>query len=159
VQSTFEYSAYAIIYYYLFVNRRIKQIALYSMPIVIVLSIIDGCFFQPFTKSFPSYLIAPEEILCAIFSILLFKQMLQYPVQVNIIKQSLFWFNTAILFFSTTMFIILSLANYFTTYKRADFMLIAYFWYSVDIIFNILLFLAILNDNNNKTSKQWGIAT
>jgi hypothetical protein len=160
VQSMFEYSAYAIIYYYLFINRRVKQIALYSIPILIILSIINGCFFQPFTKVFPSYLIAPEEILCAIFGILLFKQMLQYPVQLNIIKQSLFWFNTAILFFSTTMFIILSLANYFTTYKRADFMLIAYFWYSVDIILNILFLLAILNDNNNKAIKKWGqIAT
>jgi hypothetical protein len=159
VQSMFEYSAYALIYYHLFINRRVKQIVLYSIPIVVMLSIINGCFFQHFTKTFPSNIVVPEEILLAIFAIILFKQMLQYPVQLNIIKQSVFWYNTGVLFFSTTMFLIFSLMNYFTTYKRADFMLIVYFWYSVDIIFGMLLFIAILNDNNGRTSKQWGAIT
>lgn len=155
IQSVFEYCAYAIIYYHLFINRRIKQIVLYSIPILVILSIINGCFFQHFTKAFPSYIVVSEEILCAIFGILLFKQMLQYPVQVNIIKQSVFWFNTSILFFSTAMFLIFTLMNYYSTYKRNDFLIIGYFWYSVDIIFNILLFIAILNDNQDSASKQW----
>ena len=87
IQSTFEYSAYAIIYYHLFINRRIKQIVLYSIPIVVIFSIINGCFFQHFTKTFPSYLVMPEHVIYVVFATLLFKQMLQYPVQMNIIKQ------------------------------------------------------------------------
>lgn len=154
IQSVFEYCAYAIIYYHLFINRRTKQIVLYSIPIIVVFSIINGCFFQPFTKAFPSYAVVSEEILCIIFGILLFKQMLQYPVQVNIVKQSVFWFNTSILFFSTAMFLIFSLMNYYATYKSKDIFMIAYFWYSVDIIFNILLFIAILNDNKCNTGKR-----
>jgi hypothetical protein len=153
VQGMLEYCAYAIIYYHLFINRRVKQIVLYSIPIVVILSIIDGCFFQYFTKIFPTYMVMLEEILCVLFAILLFKQMLQYPVRVNIVKQSVFWFNTGILFFSTTMFFIFSLMNYYATYKSEDYRLILYFWYSIDIIFSILLFIAFLNDNNNGTSK------
>ena len=155
VQSVFEYCAYAIIYYHLFINRRIKQIVLYSIPILVIFSIINGCFFQHFTKAFPSYVVVSEEILCAIFGVLLFKQMLQYPVQINITKQSVFWFNTSILFFSTAMFLIFSLMNYYATYKSKDIFMIKYFWYSVDIIFNVLLFIAILNDDKRNTGKRY----
>jgi hypothetical protein len=42
--------------------------------------------------------------LYALFSLLLFKEMLQYPLRINILKQSVFWYNTAILFYATTMF-------------------------------------------------------
>jgi hypothetical protein len=148
IQSTFEYSAYAIIYYHLFINRRIKQIVLYSIPIVVIFSIINGCFFQHFTKTFPSYLVMPEHVIYVVFATLLFKQMLQYPVQMNIMKQSVFWFNTGVMFFSTTMFLTLSLSNNIAKYPREEVMLILYFWYSIDIIFSTLLLIAILNDNN-----------
>jgi len=148
VQNMLQYSTYAIIYYYLFINRRIKQIVLYSIPVVLMLSIIDGCFFEHFTKTFPTYLVMPEHVIYVIFTILLFKQMLQYPVQMNITKQSVFWLNTGVLFFSTTMFLTLSLSNNIAKYPREEVMLILYFWYSIDIIFSILLLVAILNDNN-----------
>ncbi len=85
--------------------------------------------------------------------------MLQYPVQMNIVRQSVFWFNTGILFSSTTMFFIFSLMNYYATYYPKDYKLILYFWYSVDIIFSILLFIAILNDNNDGKSKRWEAIT
>lgn len=148
VQNALQYSAYATIYYYLFINRRIKQIVFYSIPIVLILSIIDGCFIENFTKTFPTYLVMPEHVIYLIFTILLFKQMLQYPVQMNITKQSVFWLNIGVLFFSTTMFLTLSLSNNIAKYPREEVMLILYFWYSIDIIFSILLLIAILNDNN-----------
>jgi hypothetical protein len=43
---------------------------------------------------------------------MIFKQMLQYPLQINITRQSIFWYNTAILFFSTTAFLNFGLVNY-----------------------------------------------
>lgn len=148
VQNMLQYSAYATIYYYLFINRRIKQIVLYSIPIILTLSIIDGCFVEHFTQTFPTFLVMPEHIIYLVFAILLFKQMLQYPVQMNIARQSIFWFNIGILFFSTTMFLTLSLSNNIAKYPKEEVMLILYFWYSIDIIFSILLLIAILNDNN-----------
>jgi hypothetical protein len=154
VESMLEYSAYAIIYYYLFVSPGIKKVIIYSIPIIIILSIIDGCFFQGFTKSFPTYPIMTEEILYVVFAILLFKQMLQYPVQVNITKQSVFWFNTGMVFFSSTMFVNFSLMNYYTGFSRESLSVILFFWYSIDIVFNILFIIAILNDNKAVLGKD-----
>ena len=148
IQDMLEYCAYAIVYYHLFINRRIKQVVLYSIPLVLILAIINGCFFEPFTKTFPTYIAMPEQIIYVIFAVILYKQMLQYPVQMNIAKQSVFWFNTGVLFFSTTMFLTLGLLNNIAKYPKEEVMLILYFWYSIDIIFSILLLIAILNDNN-----------
>jgi len=147
VESMLEYPAYASIYCYLFISRKIKKIVLYTIPVIIIFSIIDGCFFQGFTKTFPTYMIMTEELLYVVFAILLFKQMLQYPVQVNIIRQSVFWFNTGMVFFSSTMFVNFSLMNYYIGYSRESFSVILFFWYSIDIIFNLLFIIAILNDN------------
>ncbi len=154
VESMLEYSAYAIIYYYLFVSPGIKKVVIYSIPVIVILSIIDGCLFQGFTKAFPTYMIMTEEILYVVFAILLFKQMLQYPVQVNIMKQSVFWFNTGMVFFSSTMFLNLSLMNYYSRFHKGNFSVILSFWYSIDVIFNILFIIAILNDNKARLAND-----
>jgi hypothetical protein len=150
VENICEYISYAIIYYFLFKSRKIKKVILSSIVIIFIFFIINGLFLQPFTKTFPTNLIMVREIMDVLFAILLFKQMLQYPVQINIMKQSIFWFNTAILFFSTTMFLNLGLLNYYGRYHREDMTMILYFWYSIDIIFSILLTIAILNDHKNE---------
>jgi hypothetical protein len=148
-QTIVEYVSYAVIYYYLIRSKQIKIFILGSIAVLFVFFIINGCFLQPFTKTFPTNVIMPAEIIYVIFAILLFKQMLQYPVQVNIVKQSVFWFNTAMLFFSTTMFLNLGLMNYYGTHNKS-FAVILRFWYSIDIIFSVLLVLAILNDNKDE---------
>ena len=72
--------------------------------------------------------------------------MLQYPVKVNITKQSVFWFNTAILFYSTTMFFNLGVTNYIAQHNIYDY-IILYFWYFILYTFHILIGIAILNEN------------
>ncbi|MFI5138336.1 MAG: hypothetical protein ACHQIM_10965, partial [Sphingobacteriales bacterium] len=81
-----------------------------------------------------------------IFSLLLFKEMLQYAVKMNITKQSVFWYNTAILFNSTTMFFFLGLSNYLAENNLAD-LLIFYFWFIIADIFYILIGIAMLTEN------------
>ena len=71
--------------------------------------------------------------------------MLLYPVQFKITKQSIFWFNTAILFVSTTMFLNLELMNYYSHHRSLN-TIVYYFWFAVDIIFNLLLGMAILTE-------------
>ncbi len=153
VQTIVEYVSYAVIYYYLIKSKRIKIFILGSIAVLFVFFIINGCYLQPFTKTFPTNVIMPAEIIYVIFSILLFKQMLQYPVQVNIMKQSVFWFNTAMLFFSTTMFLNLGLMNYYGLHHKSM-AVILLFWYSIDVIFSVLLVLAILNDNKDDVSSN-----
>lgn len=150
VETIMEYVAYAAIYYYLFKSRVIKKLVIGSALLIVLFAVINGFFLQPFTKVFPTYVIMPAEILYVVFAILLFKQMLQYAVQTNIVKQSVFWFNTGILFFSSTMFLNLGLMNYYSRYHKGNFTIILCFWYSIDVIFSILITIAILTDKKNE---------
>jgi hypothetical protein len=68
-------------------------------------------------------------------------------------KQSVFWFNTAILFFSTTMFLNLGLLNYYGLHSKSMAVILC-FWYSIDVIFTVFLILAILNDNKEEVGRN-----
>jgi hypothetical protein len=150
IETIGEFLFFSTAYYYLFKEIWIKKLVLDCIIALSVFFVINGLVLQPFTTTFPTYVIMPAEILYVIFAVLLFKQMLQYPIQVNIIKQSIFWFNTAILFFSTTMFAIFSLMNYYSNHSTmAGMMLVLYFWHSIDIIFTILICIAVFNENKN----------
>jgi hypothetical protein len=138
------YLFYATVYYLLFKNKYTKLFILISVGTVVIFFFVNGIMFQPFLKVFPSNLNLPTLILYVIFALLLYKQMLLYPTQVNIIKQSTFWYNTAMLFFASTMFINLQLANYYSEHKIMN--VIVYFWYIDNTIFDILLGIAILAD-------------
>jgi len=143
-----EFLFFASTYYYLFKEIWIKKLVMGCIITLSVFFVINGFTLQPFTKAFPTYVIMPAEIMYVVFAVLLFKQMLQYPMQVNITKQSIFWFNTGILFFSTTMFLVFSLMNYYSKHSTLEGMtLVLYFWHSIDIIFTILICVAILNEN------------
>jgi hypothetical protein len=143
-----EFVFFAGAYYFLLRKSWAKKLVLGSIIALSVFFVINGLVLQPFTKVFPTFVIMPAEILYVIFGILLFKQMLQYPIQINIMKQSIFWFNTAILFFSTTMFSIFSLFNYYAQHvSREGMAVVLYFWYGADIIFSVLICIAILNEN------------
>src|SRR5579872_2948445 len=105
------YIFYSIIYYLLFKNESIKKFLLLFIIIVPIFCFINALFLEPYATTFPTYTTLPTDILLIIFSLLLFKQMLLYPVKVNIVKQSVFWYNIGILFFSATMFMNLGLMN------------------------------------------------
>ncbi len=54
----------------------------------------------------------------------------------NIVKQSAFWFNTALLIFSTTMFLNMGLVNYYAAHHWG-YDIIYYFWVGNFCLFNI----------------------
>ncbi len=145
VESIIEYPFYVMVYYYLFKSTRLKKYVLISIPLIVVFGIANALFFQPFAKVFPTYLIQATEILYVLFAVLLYKQMLQHTLPVSILKQSVFWFNTAMLFFSATMFLNLSLMNYYMHHPKF-YPIILVFWYAIDIIFSLLLGIALITD-------------
>ncbi|WP_157750737.1 hypothetical protein [Mucilaginibacter gotjawali] len=120
VQSIAEFVFYLVIYYYLFKNKTIKKAILVSIVVITIFFFINTIFLQPFAKKFPTNVYVPTQTLYAVFSLLLFKEMLMYPIKINIIKQSVFWFNTAILFYATTMFFNLGLSNYLAEHTHYD---------------------------------------
>lgn len=116
------------------------------MVLVTVSVFINAVYLQNFLKKFPTNIYFLTQPLLAIFSLLLFKEMLMYPLKINPVKQSAFWYNTAILFYATTMFFYNGLSNYFPEHNIYDHFLY-YFWYFICYLFAILLAAAILTDN------------
>jgi len=151
LESIAEYVFYALIYYYLFKNKTIKKVILSSIVIIFFLFIINAFFLQPFLKVFPTNIYLPTQILFVIFSLLLFKQMLLYPSKVNIVKQGVFWFNTAMFFYATTMFLNLGLANYYVAHHINDYSLY-YFWYFSLYLFHVFIGVSLFTDNKEMTT-------
>ncbi|MDB5152447.1 MAG: hypothetical protein JWR54_1198 [Mucilaginibacter sp.] len=145
------YFFYALTYYFLFRNKKIKKSILISIVIITIFFVINATLLQPFNKVFPSNVFIPAHALYVILSLLLFKEMLQYPLKINIINQSVFWYNTAILFFSTTMFFNFGVANYFSEHNLFDY-IIYYFWYFIIYVFHILIGVSLLTYNKEITT-------
>jgi len=145
------YIFYSSIYYYLFQSKTTKKIVLVSTIVIVGFAFFNGIFLQPAYKSFPSYLYMVTNTMLVGFSLLLFKQMLLYQVKINITGQGIFWYNTSMLFFSTTMFLNLGLTNYYSQLKFDQG--IYYFWYGSYYILNILTGIALFSNYKEKNSK------
>jgi hypothetical protein len=141
-----EFAFYSIIYYSLFKNKLIKRLIVVALILIIGFAFVNALFLQPFYTVFPTNMYPLTQILYAIFSLLLFNEMLRYPLKINIIKQSVFWYNTAILFYATIMFFTLGLSNYLPSHNIHDHF-IFYFWYMILYLFHILIGVALLTDN------------
>jgi len=153
IESLTDYLFYAATYYYLFKNKLIKRLIIVSIVGMSVFFFINALFLQPLQTVFPTYMYYPAQILFSLFSLLLFKEMLQYPLAINITKQSVFWFNTAILFYGTTMFFILGLTNYLAEHNLNDQFLFN-FWYLIIYLFHIFIAFSFLTDNRDISAKD-----
>ena len=150
VESLTDYVFFAATFYYLLKSKTTKKIIIISMVIVAFFVVINAIYWQGFYTKFPTNVYFLTQPLLAIFSLLLFKEMLMYPLKINPVQQSAFWYNTAILFYATTMFFYLGLSNYFPEHNLHDHFFY-YFWYLIFYVFDILLAVATLTDNQKTT--------
>jgi len=150
VESLTDYLFFSMTFYFLFKNKVVKKAILISIAVITLFVFINAIYLQHIRNVFPTNIYYPTQILFAVFSLLLFKEMLMYPIKVNIVKQSVFWFNTAMLFYATTMFLYFGLSNYFPEHILHDH-IIYYFWYFICYIFSILLAAALLTDDKKIT--------
>jgi hypothetical protein len=108
---------YSLIYYYIFKSNVIKNILLLTAIIVPVLAVINAFTLQPFMSIFPSNVLVITTILYVIFAMLLYREMLSNALEIAIFKQSVFWYNTGVLFFSVTMFLSFCALNFIIKHK------------------------------------------
>jgi len=146
IRAIVEYIFYALTYYYLFTNRRLKTIILVSIAVLTPFSIINALYLQPYHNTFPTYVNVPTLALLVIFALMLFKQMLLSPLKTPLMKQGTFWFNTGIIFYSTTMFLVIGLSNVYKS-DLSLYIVVFYLWYSIVYIFAILVGIALFTDN------------
>jgi hypothetical protein len=148
IEDLLEYIFCASIYYYFFTNKNIKIAIITSIIVITIFAIINAFTWQPLLKAFPTNITLPAFAILTILSLLLFRQMLLSPVNIPLLSQGVFWYNTAILFYSTTLFFIIGLSNYQLRFHG----LVKYFfylWYAILYIFAALLALTLL-----KASKE-----
>lgn len=145
VWAIIEYAFYAFIFYLFLNSDRIKKVVIISIAGMLVLEIINLVFFEKITQ-FPSLILEVSHIIYVIYSLLLFRQMLLFPAERSLFKQSLFWFNIDVLFYATTMFLNFALLSYFIE-NKLDGMPLAYFSIVVNFIFYIVIGISLLIDN------------
>ena len=147
-----EFVFYSLAYYSIFKNKAMRVSIIAILSIFIVLFFVNAIFIQPYHRAFPSNMNTFAEIIYTIFSLMLFKQMLLYPLPVNIIKQSVFWFNTSILFYATTMFFNFGLINYYIKHHLNDIVIFECIA-GINVIFYLLIGVSILIDNKQTSTK------
>lgn len=145
-----EFTFYALTYYYMFKEKRLRAIVRIVIIIIFVFSVLNAIWLQPLLKTFPTNVYLLTQGALTILSLMMFRQMLNYPLKVNIVKQGAFWYNTAILFYATTMFFNLGLSNYYS--KHGGDIYIYFFWYGVLCIFHIIIGIALSTDNKEVIS-------
>jgi hypothetical protein len=153
------YIFYSLVYYSLFKNINLKKIILTSVLFVVLFFFINILFIQqPLHKEFPTNIYLVVNTLQVIWSLLLFKQMLQYSLNLNIVKQSIFWYNAAILFFSSTMSLSMELLNYYVKHNWG-YDIVFYLWAGEFCLFNLLLGISLLLDHKENSSGIWALKT
>lgn len=152
IEALANYIFFSLVYYLLFRNKKLKLFILVSIAVYTIFLVINGIFWQPFNQIvFPSAPLVAGAVLLMVLAVMLFNQMLLYPLQVKINRQSVFWFNMAIFFFSTLMFLNFALINYYAhRHTRSE--LIGYFWHFMDISLSVLLAVAVLTDNKETST-------
>jgi hypothetical protein len=103
---------YSLIYYNIFKGSVIKNILVLIAIIVPVFAVVNAFTLQPFMSVFPSNVLFITTLLYVIFAMLLYREMLFNTLETSLFKQSIFWYNTAVLFFSVTMFLSFCTLNY-----------------------------------------------
>lgn len=106
-----QFAATAFIYSRLITGWRLHKLVLLSVIPFAILSVVKTLFVQKFF-SFPSNIIMLSYIVFITFALTLFIQMLDSPKETAIFKQSVFWFNSAILIYSVTVPVCFGVLSY-----------------------------------------------
>lgn len=128
--------------YGLFFNKKYEFFFSWSPVFFLILCIINTLFFQKIT-AIPSNVILISNLAFVLYSLLFFRVMLNSAINQNIFKQSIFWFNSAVLILFTVSFLYWSFFNYFIRHKIKTGS-IATFIYYINIIYYIMLCITIM---------------
>jgi hypothetical protein len=153
IWAVIEYLFFSLTYFYLLTNRWVKKAIIVSMIAMLILEIVNVMFFEKLTK-FPSLILEASHIIYVVDSLLLFRQMLLFPTEQSLFKQSLFWFNINVLFYATSMFLNFALLSYFIE-NKLDILSLVNFSTVVNFIFYIVIGVSILMDNKKESVTEF----
>ncbi|MGZ3762112.1 MAG: hypothetical protein ACXVBA_19665 [Mucilaginibacter sp.] len=149
--SPIEYIFITSIYTHFFKEKTVKIILLFTVPLVIF-SIVNSFYIQGIGK-FPSNFILLAQCVYLIYSLLGFAQIFFTQTQISIYKQSFFWLNLAMLFFSTTLFLYFGLLNYANRH-HLNLNPLFLFSYVVNLIYYVMLSIGIYTDKMFRSQEK-----
>jgi hypothetical protein len=141
--SPIEYICITLIYIKFLRHKKLVAVKLLAIPLILF-SIFNTLFIQGF-KSFPSNGIMLFQIVYLGYSMLGFSQMLLNNSTASIRKQSFFWLNTSLLFFSSTQLLLFGLVNY-ANGLGLNLIPLLIFSYIINMAYYVLLTKAIITD-------------
>jgi hypothetical protein len=149
-----EYILISTTYGCLFNSAALKTFIKFSVVPFIALSLANSFFLQPVTI-FPSHIFLLSNGLMLLYSLLFFEEMLNKTILNPIYKQGYFWFNTATLTMSSTIFLQVGLLNYYHKHKL-DVTLLDDFGYGINILYYLLIGFAFYTDTqtNNQLKHE-----
>ncbi len=154
VWAIMEFILFSLTYFYLLTNALLKRIVLILMFAMVALEIVNILFFEKLSQ-FPSLILEASHIIYVVFALLLFRQMLLFPSEQSLFKQSVFWYNINVLFYATTMFLNFALLSYFIQ-NKLDVIPLAYFGIVVNFIFYIIIGISLLIDDKKNSVIEVG---
>lgn len=140
-----EYAFFSSVYFYLITTAWVKKAIIFSVLFMLCLEVANLFFFEKISQ-FPSLILEASHIIYGAYALLLFRQMLLFPTEERLFKQSLFWFNINMLFYATTMFLYFALLSYFVE-NKLDVVPLFYFSFIVNFIFYIVIGVSLFIDN------------
>jgi hypothetical protein len=143
--SPLEYTCFTLMYLSFFQDKKTEAIKYLYLP-VIIFSMVNSFYIQGL-MNFPSNSILLFQIIYLAYSLLGFKQLLDMSTKTSIRRQSFFWLNTALLFFSSTQLFFFGLLNYAIRH-HLNLMPIYIFSYVINLIYYIFMAIAINTDRS-----------
>jgi hypothetical protein len=136
ISCVLQYIGFAFVYSKLITGRLKKYILISIIPFCIF-SVLNTVYLQTFFK-YNTNIIMLSYIIFIIFSLLLFMQMLNAPKDIAIFKQSVFWFNCAVLVYSILMPVCYGGLNYMMKHKLDSNLLYEFMVYFTFLYYIIL---------------------
>lgn len=133
-----EFIFISTLFYYTFIDSKLRQIVLWSVPIFLLLVMLYSLHWEPPTENNP-YSFITESILIIVWCYLFFRETLSRKQTYMPEKDRTFWIVIGILFYFTGKFFILGGINYFDKLDPT----LARRIYQVGYAFNYLLYFTI----------------
>jgi len=139
VLSWFQLSFMGYIYYHSFSNSKQKRIIYWVVLILVILSVCASFMLHGFWQ-FPKFNLTSLTLVAVSFSLFHFKEMLQSPGRINLLREPMFWINAAHLVFFGLCFFVWETQGIGGNAKWV-YQLI----FSVNLIMNTAYFFALMN--------------
>lgn len=137
------------IYYHLSENKILKLFTIYSIPVFVLLAVLNVLFLESFFR-FPVFTSVIEGLKNVFLALFFFVVLLKDTEETDILKNKRFWLNCAILFFNVTTLCSFALRNYLLTISVSQELISDIVYWSAIVYYLVLAYTLIEKEDKPK---------